>query len=271
MRRTFTSVSVFLIAVILLSCITVLGADLSSASPFDFSGVKDGRVSVSYISSSENSAKLLIQKDDQKYFYDIASDGSSESFALQMGTGKYTFAILENTIGYRYRYVVKTSMDIEEIDEYSTYLNSIQNIHWDNDMQAVIKAKELTEDKKTALEKVCAVYSYIIKNIRYDSSKLSNVTSGYIPDAENTFRTKTGICYDYASLFAVMLRSQGIPAKLVTGHNSTVSGYHAWNQVYLEETNEWVYIDTTADASYRDQSNIQMIKRLGDLTIRYVY
>jgi transglutaminase-like putative cysteine protease len=270
MRRAFTSVSIFLITAILLSCITVLGAD-PSASPFDFSGAKDGRVTVSYTSSSEKPAKLLIQKDDRKYFYDIASDGSSESFALQMGPGKYTFIILENTTDNTYRYVVKTSKNIEVIDEYMTYLNSIQNIHWDNDMQAVIKAKELTKDKKTDLEKVRAVYSYIIKNIRYDPDKLRNIDSGYIPDAESTFRTKTGICYDYASLFAVMLRSQGIPAKLVTGRIANASGYHAWNEVYLEETNEWVYIDTTADASSKDQSNIQMIKRLGDHTIKYLY
>ncbi|MGN7382731.1 transglutaminase-like domain-containing protein [Paenibacillus sp. SAFN-117] len=54
------------------------------------------------------------------------------------------------------------------------------------------------------------------------------------------------MCYGYSSLFAAMLRSVGIPAKLVMGHSQYVTEYHAWNEVYLN--NEWVTIDTTIDS-----------------------
>jgi transglutaminase-like putative cysteine protease len=271
MRRALTILSIFLVTAIFLTNTSVLAAVSVQASPFDFSDVQNGKVTVSYTSSSIKHIKLLIQKDDRKYFYDISSDGSSDSFTLQMGPGKYTFSILENTTENTYRFVVKKTFYVSEISEISTFLNSVQNIYWNNDMKAVIKAGELTKDKKTAIEKVRSVYNYIIENIRYDRTKLSNVSSGYIPDIENTFETKTGICYDYSALFAAMLRSQGIPAKLVTGHSPYVSGYHAWNEVYLEETNEWVMIDTTVDAAMKDLENIQMIKPLGDFTIRYIY
>ena len=43
-----------------------------------------------------------------------------------------------------------------------------------------------------------------------------------------------------------MLRSQGIPTKLVKGYSDNVDGYHAWNEVYINE--EWITIDTTLDA-----------------------
>ena len=46
-----------------------------------------------------------------------------------------------------------------------------------------------------------------------------------------------GICFDYASLMAGLLRSQGIPTKLVVGYSGTA--YHAWISVYLDEAG-WV-------------------------------
>ena len=50
-------------------------------------------------------------------------------------------------------------------------------------------------------------------------------------------KTQKGICFDYASLMTALLRSQGIPTKLMVGYSGTV--YHAWISVYLEETG-WV-------------------------------
>ena len=52
-----------------------------------------------------------------------------------------------------------------------------------------------------------------------------------------TLRTGRGICFDYASLTAAMLRSQNIPARLEIGYSGDV--YHAWISVYTEETG-WI-------------------------------
>jgi transglutaminase-like putative cysteine protease len=54
------------------------------------------------------------------------------------------------------------------------------------------------------------------------------------------------MCYDFSSLFASMLRSVNIPAKLVKGYGSKVEGYHAWNEVYLD--GKWQTVDTSFDA-----------------------
>lgn len=65
----------------------------------------------------------------------------------------------------------------------------------------------------------------------------------------------SGICFDYASLGAAMLRSVGIPARIVTGYVSPNDFYHAWIMVYIDGTwhtvqfsvnpGEWSRVDLT--------------------------
>lgn len=103
--------------------------------------------------------------------------------------------------------------------------------------------------------------------------------TGYVPDPDQTLSSGKGICFDYASLAAAMLRSQGIPAKVITGYVSGGAVYHAWNMIYLKESgwitveikapaNEWERIDLTFAANGADETTI------GDGTDyvdRYVY
>ena len=55
--------------------------------------------------------------------------------------------------------------------------------------------------------------------------------------------------YDYASLAAAMLRSQGIPTKLIIGwvQSGGSEVYHAWNMIWLEETG-WITVEIKAPA-----------------------
>jgi transglutaminase-like putative cysteine protease len=58
-----------------------------------------------------------------------------------------------------------------------------------------------------------------------------------------------------------MLRSAGIPAKLVKGYAVDVKGYHAWNEVYLESMGGWVAIDTTYDSQMKASGiKVDMVK-----------
>ena len=61
--------------------------------------------------------------------------------------------------------------------------------------------------------------------------------SGYLPVLDTVLAKKTGICFDYAALMTGMLRSQGVPCKLVVGYAGTA--YHAWISVWTKE-NGWV-------------------------------
>ncbi len=71
------------------------------------------------------------------------------------------------------------------------------------------------------------------------------------------FATREGYCEHFASAFAVMMRSAGIPARVVTGYqggfHNRIGDYwlirnsdaHAWTEVWLEGRG-WVRVDPTA-------------------------
>ena len=142
-------------------------------------------------------------------------------------------------------------------------------------------ARELTEGKTEPLEKVQAVYDFVVKNITYDHELAATVQSGYLPVLDTVLAKRSGICFDYASLMTGMLRSQGIPSKLVVGYAGTA--YHAWISVWSEETGwvdgaiyfdgvSWQRMDPTFASSGRQSAAI--MKYIGDgsnYTTKYLY
>jgi transglutaminase-like putative cysteine protease len=230
-----------------------------------------GVIAINYSSSSSKNTKLMVEKEGTRYIYNINSSGLEERIPLQLGSGNYDISILENIQGNSYKLITKDSMKVALEDEKSVYLNSIQNINWNETMKVVEKAKELTKDAETEEEKMEKIYNYIINNVKYDFDKMRTVTPGYVPSAEDTFISGKGICYDYASLFAAMLRSVGIPAKLIKGYTNYLTEYHAWNQVYLEGKG-WVSIDTTYDAGMlQGKQKVSMYKDAGTSKVAYEY
>jgi transglutaminase-like putative cysteine protease len=110
-----------------------------------------------------------------------------------------------------------------------------------------------------------------VKNIQYDTAKVFDLLYDYLPDIVDTYTTNKGICYDYAALLAAMLRSIGIPAKLVKGYASYAPDtYHAWNEVFIE--GEWITVDPTRDATLRASGMAyDLRKEDADYTIVYEY
>lgn len=72
------------------------------------------------------------------------------------------------------------------------------------------------------------------------------------------FKTKTGFCEHFASAFAVLMRLEKIPARLVVGYHGadfniysdsyivSQSNAHAWDEVWLKAKKHWVRVDPTA-------------------------
>lgn len=119
----------------------------------------------------------------------------------------------------------------------------------------------------------------MVDNVSYDNDKASKLkqATGYVPNPDKTLTSKKGICFDYASLGAAMLRSVGIPTKIVTGYVSPDQIYHAWIMVYIDGTwknaqfsvdkNTWSRVDLTfaADGDNKDVGDGK------EYTDRYVY
>lgn len=222
----------------------------------DVSQVEQGYVSVA--ATSQNRLKFQVSKGDYEYNYDLPNDGTAISCALSEGDGAYSFTVWENTSGNRYAELASVlDYQVNLSDEFQPFIRP--SIYCDYDAQSASTqlANSLCEDAQNQGDALHNIYRWIVDNISYDEEKaqaLVNAT-GYIPSPDETLSSKRGICFDYASLAAAMLRSQGIPCKIVTGTVSPDNIYHAWNLVYIDgtwigagvdvEQNTWTRIDTT--------------------------
>ncbi|WP_059171857.1 transglutaminase-like domain-containing protein [Bacillus sp. FJAT-27445] len=228
----------------------------ADSQPIDSNLIGVGIIGVNYSSKEGKRIKAAVEKSGNVYYYDLSNDGKVNYLPLQMQNGSYNVSIFEQVQGNRYIPVHQTSVKLALKDPNQVYLQSVQNVSWNKSMKPIKKAAELTSKFKGSEEKVKSIHSYIVKNIKYDYQKLKSVQPGYLPNPDATFKENKGICYDYSSLFAAMLRSQGIPVKVAMGYTPGVKGYHAWNEVYIKELNKWVIIDTTVDASAKKVSSL---------------
>ncbi|MMZ58406.1 Transglutaminase-like superfamily protein [compost metagenome] len=225
----------------------------------DLANIDKGAVRIQYDVNPDLKTKLLIVKGKEQYTYNLIAGSKDNAFSLQLGNGDYTISLLEQTNGNKYRLVHKETVKLDLADSSVVFLNSIQNVSWNDSNKAVLKAKELTQNKTTDVDKVKAIYDYVINNIKYDHQLAVQSPTDYIPRIDRTLDTKKDICYGYSTLFAAMLRSVDIPAKLVMGNTDYVSTYHAWNEVYLDGS--WVIIDTTVDSGWNGTTTaFEMIK-----------
>ncbi|RDI72165.1 transglutaminase TgpA family protein [Halopelagius longus] len=114
------------------------------------------------------------------------------------------------------------------------------------------KADEIAGDENTPYDKAVAIETYLEENKQYSLSV--SQPSGNTADAF-LFEMDAGYCVYYATTMVVLLRSEGVPARFVTGYtpgeetdegNYVVRGLdsHAWVEVYFEDVG-WVRFDPT--------------------------
>lgn len=265
-------VSLIIAIVVLLNISVVNAAGLSTAALFNTEKLDSGIITISYNTDINAKLKVMIEKNGKKVTYNLNGDGKAESFPLQMGDGDYKVSVLENVEGDKYKYISTENVNLGLKDDNQVYLASVQNINWNSNMIAINKAADLIKGLKTDSQKVDTIYSYLVGNITYDYDKLANLSNEYLPNIDDTVISGKGICYDYASTFAAMLRSQGIPVKLVKGYTTNVTGYHAWNEIYDSETKKWMTVDLTYDAQMKAAKvKYNMEKKTSQYTKVYEY
>lgn len=243
----------------------------------DASNLADGYVSVKYTGGKDVRIKVRITKSGTTDYYDynLNNKGTAETFPLTEGDGEYTIGVYENTTGTKYASAYSCTVTLALTSEFSPYLYPNQYVNFSDSSKVVAKAAELIKaaGAKTDLEKVTAVYHYVVNNISYDYDLAANVASGYLPDVDKVLESGKGICFDYAAVMAAMLRSQNIPCKLVVGFAGKV--YHAWINVYIEgvgwvdqliyfDGKTWSLMDPTFVSSGKNDPAV--LKYVGDGT-----
>ncbi len=246
----------------------------------DYSNTKDGYVMAKFTAATTKRLKVQVKGPTTTYTYDLPA-GSWATFPLSDGNGSYKVDVLENTTGKKYAYVVSASFQVSLTDEFAPFLRPNQYVDYGAAPNSVKKAQELAGSITNPLEKVAKIYDYVVENLTYDKQKAATVQSGYLPVLDTVLSTKKGICFDYASLMVGMLRSQGVPCKLVVGYAGTA--YHAWVNVWTKETGwvdgviffdgtTWQRMDPTfASSGKSSESIMQYIGDGSNYTQKYLY
>ncbi len=115
-------------------------------------------------------------------------------------------------------------------------------------------AGEVTQKRYRPYEKATAIQAYLTRHYRYSLD--APLAEQRQPLEEFLFARKTGYCEHYATAMVIMLRTVGVPARLVTGFMATewneYGNYyvvrqqdaHAWVEVYLPHSG-WIKMDPT--------------------------
>lgn len=129
-------------------------------------------------------------------------------------------------------------------------------------------AIDSTRYLETSYEKARKLYYEVINMLEYDEQKSAEILENNfesLSGAIYAFENKKGICFDYASLYSVFAESVGLPTRIVVGKGFDGSEWinHAWNEVYIEEFDKWIKVDTTfgETSNYFDINNFEQDHR----------
>lgn len=242
--------------------ITAIKPDTVFADSATISNQNDGTVKLVYKNDYSTKVKLLVQlTGGTQYKYDIPKGNVDIYIPLTQGNGLYRLILCRNISGTRYAIIQTVSVQQDLSDTSEAFLSSNYMLDWNETNAAIKKAQSLAKGGN----KIKKIYDYVVKNYSYDFNKAKNIgtlskNSAYIPNISKIYKAKKGICYDYSVLLASMLRSVGVPAKVVTGYTPNISVYHAWNNVY--DSSAWRVIDATYDSQlYKAGRKYSMYKQ----------
>jgi transglutaminase/protease-like cytokinesis protein 3 len=143
----------------------------------------------------------------------------------------------------------------------------------------LLLSRQITENSKTQMEKVTAIFQWITQNIEYNTGILyspprkapirypapaTDDTGPLVPlndfVAESVLRRRVAVCDGYARLFVSLCHHSGIRAELVTGYvRGSMAGpkfrsNHTWNAVQIDSA--WYLLDATWASGYIASSNV---------------
>lgn len=246
----------------------------------DASNTSQGYVMIKYTGGSKK-IKVQITKGGVTYTYDLNARDAYEVFPFSEGNGSYSVKVFENVTGTQYAQIFSKDLSVSMPDAFAPFLTPNQYVNFSESSATVQKGAEIAAGKTDELQIITDIYNWVITNIKYDTAKAATVQSGYLPDVDTILASGKGICFDYASLMAAMLRTQDIPAKLVIGYTGSL--YHAWINVYIQNVGwvdgliyfdgqNWSLMDPTFAASGGNNQEVrQYIGNGANYQAKYTY
>ena len=270
MGKTRLAICVTLILVICAAIVVVaIGLKLPEATgktmkkdgkmTIDGSNMSEGYIMVKAKKSSKK-LKVQIATAGAKLNYNLNGDGEYEVFPLQFGSGKYQVKLYEHVKGKSYSEEGKVKLSVKMPDELSCFLYPNQYVSYDENTSCVKYAQEMCKDMTEQTEIYKAVCTYVLQNFVYDYIKSVSVQSmsQQMPDIDGCWENRMGICQDLSAMTCAMLRSQGIPARLMIG-TVGANTYHAW--VVAVVNGEERFFDPTAELNASNKNETYTTER----------
>ena len=210
----------------------------------DASGAPNGYFFASISYQTNHRLKLRVIKDGTTFTYDLKTAATYELFPLQLGTGYYEIHLYENVSGKKYAMAGSLGLYVTMENQEAAFLVPNQYINYTKASEAVAKADELCVGKgeKEAYDAVC---KFMSTSFVYDFIKAVTIKPSMLPDIDGAYAKRMGICQDLAAITCAMLRTQGIPARMIIGYAD--KQYHAWTMTKVNGKD--VFFDPTAAIS----------------------
>lgn len=259
LNQTVKKILFILISVLLFCCVSVTAsADSSSATwpelgtpnngsgklRLDTSRVEDGYFFAAITNKTSHRMKLRVIKGETTLTYDLNTNGDFELFPLQLGDGYYEIILYENVSGKKYSQEGKVGFSVKFSSPDAAFLVPSQYLNYTRKSEVVSMADSLGSGKneKETFEAVC---KFMSSSFVYDFIKAVTVKPGMLPDIDGSYAKKMGVCQDLSAIMVAMLRTQGIPSKLIIGYAD--SQYHAWTMTSVNGKD--TFFDPTAALS----------------------
>lgn len=247
----------------------------------------NGTVQITFESAKDETILILVDvpienitagsNEKNRYYYKLSEGKNIVNIPMTRDEGEYKLRVCKMLDNGKATVLKTTSVTLDKDGNKKVFDVANMVVDFATEDKFIKKAKSLTKSSKTESAKVKKIYDYIVQNFAYDYELLDKkaATSYYNPNNLETYERQLGICYDISSLFAAMLRSVDVEARVVTGHTPNVKEYHAWTQVYDSKKKSWYTIDATYDMclySKGSSKKYTMVKKDSDYCdIVYIY
>lgn len=208
----------------------------------DLSNAKEGYFLAAITAPTNHKMKMRVQKGDVTMTYDMNLKGEYDIFPLQLGSGHYDILLYENVSGKKYSQAGYLGLDVQLDREDAAFYYPNQYVDYTILSAAVAKAAELCDGMTDPLQIYETLCNYMKTSFLYDYVKAVTVQAGALPDIDGSYEKKMGVCQDLSAILACMLRTQGIPCRLIIGYAD--KQYHAWTTT--EINGKEYFFDPTA-------------------------
>lgn len=207
----------------------------------DVSNKSEGYFYAGVPGGASHRLKLRVEKDGMTLTYDLNTEGEYEIFPLQLGSGTYTISLYENVGGKKYAQQGGATLYTELSREDVAFLYPNQYINYNQYSLLIEKAADLCDglDEASAYKMVC---DFMASEFVYDFVRAITISAGELPDLDGCFDKRMGICQDLSGVMVAMLRTIGIPGRMIIGYAD--NNYHAWTQTYVNGEDQ--FFDPTA-------------------------